>query len=886
MKRQLKVLILLLTMFVSALNFAGVKMLPLVKATYVEGEITQDTIWMLVDSPFVLSNDVVVNSGVTLTIEPGVEVRFGDGFSLTVNGRLKAEGTINRTIKFTSNSLTPAAGDWETILFNGTASSFLKYCIIEYGKSGITVEDGSIDVENCVIKSNSQDGVTINGGSVVIRNGNVTGNLGSGIFVAGGSQITIQDCEISSNGDGIAFSGDLTGEISISRNKIKANKNAGISYEAEIYSCSSILNNTISANFYGIYIASNTSTYITRNYIFDNSVGIFYESGENHEAHFNDIYGNGLGMDVTPGASANATYNYWGDKSGPHHEYLNPRGKGNPVGGDGINLDFIFFLAFPIDYRNTRPTAILWTDKELVAPNHPVTFVGTDSYDDGRVDMYYFDFGDGNTSGWTTLTLWSHSYSSNGTYLAKLKVRDDFGNESTIATKTINVQNLQPLNVHMELGKSVVGCNETVSVIVYVSNGTMAVGNANVTLFAVKGGTFTPKTGLTNSTGYFTATFTAPYVTKLTDIRIIARASKTNYTGNYADGSDYGYVEVLPALNVQVTVDPETVKSEETATITVHVRDGFDDPVANVSLVLSCDNGTLSDTTGITNAEGEATFTFTAPLTTDMAGLNVTITVTATKEGYTSEQKQVTIPIKPKVLVVEIDVTPNDMVSEAKINVTVHVTYDFVDIADANVTIISERFPTTAKLTDLNGYVGFTFTAPQVNSPLNVTIMAKASKEGFADGEAVANITVRPGTLSVEVIASASVMPSGGSAVITVYVSCNGTPVADAAVTLSSNYGTLPYSTRITDSNGYCTFTFEAPRTTQQISPTIIANATKNGYISGRGQTTITVTPEEGGWSLLTILMIVIPIVVVVVVIVVLVKKKVITISSEEEGEE
>lgn len=415
MKRQLKVLILLLTVFVSILNFAGVRMLPLAKATYVEGEITQDTIWMLVDSPFVLSNDVVVNSGVTLTIEPGVEVRFGGSFSLIVNGRLNAEGTINKTIKFTSNSLTPAEGDWETILFNGTASSFLKYCIIEYGNSGITVEDGSIDVENCVIKSNSQDGVTINGGSVVARNDNVTGNLGSGIFVAGGNQITIQGCEISSNGDGIAFSGDLTAEISISQNKLTANGNSGISYEAEIYDCSSILNNTLSANSYGFYISSNTSTYITHNYIFDNAVGIFYESGENHEAHFNDICGNGLGMDAASGVTVNATYNYWGDKSGPHHEYLNPRGKGNPVGGDGVNLDFIFFLAFPIDYKNTRPIAILWTDKELVAPNQPVTFVGTDSYDDGRVDKYYFDFGDGTNSGWTTLTLLNHNYSSTGT---------------------------------------------------------------------------------------------------------------------------------------------------------------------------------------------------------------------------------------------------------------------------------------------------------------------------------------------------------------------------------------------------------------------------------------------------------------------------------------
>jgi hypothetical protein len=883
MKRQLRVFILSITVLLSALNFVGIKLLPVVKATYVEGEITQDTVWTLVDSPFVLSNNVTIYPSVTLTIESGVEVRFGGKFSLIVNGRLNAEGNTDKTIRFTSNSLTPAEGDWGTILFSSATSSSLKQCIIEYGESGVTVEAGSISVENCVIKSNSKDGIAVYGGSVVIKNDKVTGNLGSGILVAGGSQITITSCEISSNGDGIAFSGNLTAGISVSQNKIMANGNSGILYEAENYDCSSILNNTLSANAYGFYISSNTSTRITRNYILENAIGIFYASGENHEAHFNNIYNNGLGMDVVADATVNATYNYWGDKSGPHHEYLNPRGRGNPVGGDGVNLNFIFFLTAPIDYTNTRPTAILWTDKELVAPNQLITFIGTDSYDEGRVDKYYFDFGDGTNSGWTTLTLLNHSYSFTGTYQAKLKVMDDFGAESTIATKTITVQNLQPLNAHIELSQSVVGCNENVSVTVYVSNGTMAVVNANVTLFAVKGGTFTPKTGLTNSTGYFTATFTAPYLTKLTDIRIIARASKTNYTGDYADGASYKYLKVLPALVVQMTVEPETVRSEETATLTVHIKDGFDDPVANASLVLSCDTGALSNTTGTTNAEGKATFIFTAPQTTDTDGLNVTITITATKEGYTSEQKQMILPIKPKVLMVEVDATPSSMVSEAKINVTVHVTYDLVDISEANVTITSEGFQTTSKLTDPNGYASFTLKAPQVNSPINITIGVTASKEGFADGESIINVTVSPGILSVEVIANPSVVMSEESSVVTVYVTCNGTPVAEAAVTLSSN-GTVPSATGITDSNGYCAFTFEAPRTSHQMSLAVTANATKNGYISGEGQTVISVTPEEGGgWSLTTILLIVIPIVAVIVIVIVLIKLKVIVVSGEEE---
>ena len=85
-------------------------------ATYVEGPITQDTIWTLVDSPFVLSNDVTVYSNATLTIESGVEVRFGGAFSLVVSGKLYANGT-DREITFTSNKEQPAVGDWNSIVF-------------------------------------------------------------------------------------------------------------------------------------------------------------------------------------------------------------------------------------------------------------------------------------------------------------------------------------------------------------------------------------------------------------------------------------------------------------------------------------------------------------------------------------------------------------------------------------------------------------------------------------------------------------------------------------------------------------------------------------------------------------------------------------------------
>ncbi|MGK9370169.1 hypothetical protein ACSSWA_14825, partial [Melioribacter sp. Ez-97] len=49
-----------------------------------------------------INNTITVNSGVTLTIQPGTELYFGNGASLVVNGTLNAQGSSENRITFTS----------------------------------------------------------------------------------------------------------------------------------------------------------------------------------------------------------------------------------------------------------------------------------------------------------------------------------------------------------------------------------------------------------------------------------------------------------------------------------------------------------------------------------------------------------------------------------------------------------------------------------------------------------------------------------------------------------------------------------------------------------------------------------------------------------------
>jgi len=910
MKKVKMLLILLITIF-GIINFAYKTLIPNVDATYVEGTITQDTIWTLVDSPFVIANNVTVASGVTLTIEPGVQVRFGGDFSLIVLGKLHADGN-GKQIIFTSNRLQPEAGDWHALIFNSVETSVLIGCSIGYAEHGGLIESGNLEISNCIISNCSgnglmaingtlwvydsiisdcsQNGIDITDSELTIQKSTIAENHGNGICITGKKQVTIEENAIFANENGILLTGNESSNVNISQNRISANNQAGIRIEANTNSNVVILNNTVTSNDEGFYISTQSSTLITKNSISYNKIGILYAEG-NHEAHFNDIYNNTeMGMDVAESSNvtANAEQNYWGALSGPYHKYLNPEGRGNEVGGNGVNLDFIFFLAKSISYINTPPTAVLLVNKLLVAPNQEVTFFATNSFDnDGRVDRYLVNFGDGTSSGWTTLSVFTHKYSSLQTYNVALKVMDDNGTTSESVPETITTQNLQLLQVNVDVNSTRVHEEEQVLVTIHVTNGLVAIENAAIKLFSVtherEKGDFTNSSGFTDSDGYFTTTFTAPDITKLTNVRIVARASKSNY----ADGSDYEYLEVTPFLSVQITAEPNVVKSEATAQVSIYVKSN-EEPIANASVAIASSEGTLSAQNGITDSSGMIALVFTAPLATTYQ--NITITANATKGSYLNGIGETTIIIEPKMLAVQVTTVTNVTLSNAKLNVTVHVEYDSTSISGASVSITAENgtFSVSSGITDDYGNVRFIYTAPPTNEQANITIRLQAAKTGYANGSAELEIAVNPRTFNIQINVPNNI-ESGDLADVIVTVTCNedSAPVANAIVTISSTYGEFSTTTKTTDSTGTCTFTFNATQTTIELPAIITANVTKNGYVNGGNQASITIGPKTqpgGGLPLLMMLLIIIPVIIIIVV-VVLIKLKVIVISTGGEEE-
>jgi hypothetical protein len=134
--------------------------------TTVSGRIEQDTTWTQDSSPFVLLGQVVVVADVTLTIEPGVQVRGTVGSSLVVNGALNAVGTQEQRIIFTSDS---GQQDWSgihltTSVESSPRPSALRFVTIERATRGIKWGLGRSPVE---FSDNQLDG---NGIALVFDN--------------------------------------------------------------------------------------------------------------------------------------------------------------------------------------------------------------------------------------------------------------------------------------------------------------------------------------------------------------------------------------------------------------------------------------------------------------------------------------------------------------------------------------------------------------------------------------------------------------------------------------------------------------------------------------------------------------------------------------------
>jgi hypothetical protein len=268
---------------------------PAAAQTYVTGALSSNATWTIAGSPYEVTGDVTLGPGVTLVIQPGVEVRFRSQRRLTVAGALIARGTALAPIRFTSTSQPATRAFWRNIEFSDTATdavfdsggayasgSIIEHAIIEgagYGPSAaLHLTDASPLLSALTMRTNNLQGIIgsfsehLRSGPLKILNSDLSGHTSSAIDISyPNHDIVVQDNWIHDNQLAGFPAGDLTRGLALDATRGVA---AGVPNGT-----ARIVGNTFTRNGTGIYndgssAGAAVTVLIENNAFIDNRRGI------------------------------------------------------------------------------------------------------------------------------------------------------------------------------------------------------------------------------------------------------------------------------------------------------------------------------------------------------------------------------------------------------------------------------------------------------------------------------------------------------------------------------------------------------------------------------------------------------------------------------------
>jgi len=186
----------------------------------------------------VVNSSAALQNGATLSIEPGVTIKFETGTGLFVNGKILAQGTENEPIIFTSANVSPLPGDWIGVFVYGNADSDSVFDYTNFSYAGATngaykkallsVENTSITVSNSIFEYSKVYGIKLVYSDSQINNnifrnnnnGNDSAGIYSALYITLGAPIIQNNTFINNNRRGIYVANS---SASISLNSFQSN---------------------------------------------------------------------------------------------------------------------------------------------------------------------------------------------------------------------------------------------------------------------------------------------------------------------------------------------------------------------------------------------------------------------------------------------------------------------------------------------------------------------------------------------------------------------------------------------------------------------------------------------------------------------------------------
>ncbi len=284
------------------------------------GTITTNRTWHYPGSnfPYFINGDVTVTDGVTLTLEPGVSLRFAQT-RLWVTGTLLAQGNASMPIEFTSRQATQAPGDWFGIYLGpGAGNSQFRYTTIafagrdnlanlnnDYRRCALYLNGCSPLLDHVTVDGSLNNGVEMWSASPSITAAAILNNGVFGLRAESGSRPVVQNTRFVNNG------ANGNGAHAIGMDASCVPEPTAVTFASNRFSGIRIWGGTLGSNATWKNWATNAPYVVTADTTVASGVTLLIEAGTSLKFQSCGLYVNGTV--AADGTSAPVTFTSWHD---------------------------------------------------------------------------------------------------------------------------------------------------------------------------------------------------------------------------------------------------------------------------------------------------------------------------------------------------------------------------------------------------------------------------------------------------------------------------------------------------------------------------------------------------------------------------------------------